>query len=98
MRKVKALTMTIIFWVLLIILSSSWLIFLIINNLLFEKINIFLLLILIIAGLSFTISIYFIYQIIFDTRVELKKAYNKEKNIQEIIKYEQLLEPPSSYN
>lgn len=98
MRKVKALTMTIIFWVLLIILSSSWLIFLIINNLLFEKINIFLLLILIIAGLSFTISIYFIYQIIFDTRVELKKAYNKEKNVQEIIKYEQLLEPPSSYN
>ena len=98
MRKVKALTMTIIFWVLLIILSSSWLIFLILNNLLFEKINIYLLLILIVAGLSFTISIYFIYQIIFDTRVELKKACNKEKNIQEIIKYDQLLEPPSFYN
>jgi hypothetical protein len=98
MRKVKALTMTMTFWVLLIILSSAWLVFLIINNLILAKTNIFLLFVLIVAGLSFILSMYFIYQIIFDVRVELKKAREKEKNIRDIVQYEQLLEPPSIYN
>ncbi|MCJ7571402.1 MAG: hypothetical protein MUO82_05955 [Candidatus Thermoplasmatota archaeon] len=98
MRKVKALTMTITFWVLLIILSSAWLVFLIVNNLILIQTNIFLLLVLIVAGLSFALSMYFIFQIIFDIRVELKRAREKEKNIREIIQYEQLLEPPSIYN
>jgi len=86
MKKIKALIITIFFWVLLIILSSAWLVFLIINNITFEKINIFLLLVFIVAGLSFSLSIYFIYQIIFDTKVELKKALEKEKSIEDIIK------------
>jgi hypothetical protein len=86
MKKIKALTITIIFWVLLIILSSAWLVLLIINNIIFGKINIFLLLIFIVAGLSFSLSIYFICQIIFDTRVELKKALENEKSIEDIIK------------
>ncbi len=98
MRKVKALTMTMTFWVLLIILSTSWLVFLIVNNLILIQTNIFLLLVFIIAALSFTLSMYFIFQIIFDIRVELKKAREKEKNIKDIIQYEQLLEPPSIYN
>ena len=98
MRKVKALTMTMIFWVLLIILSSAWLIFLIINNIILIQTNAFLFLVLIIAGFSFTLSVYFIYQIIFDTRLELKKAREKEKNVRDIIKYEQVLDPPSLYN
>lgn len=98
MRKVKALTMTMTFWVLLIILSTAWLMFLIVNNLILVQTNIFLLLVLIIAGLSFTLSMYFIFQIIFDIRVELKKAREKEKNVRDIIQYEQLLEPPSIYN
>ena len=86
MKKIKALYITIIFWVLLIILSSALLVFLIINNTTFGKLNIFLLLTFIVAGLSFSLSIYFIYQIIFDTRVELKKALEKEKSIEDIIK------------
>jgi len=98
MRKVKALTMTITFWVLLIILSSAWLLFLILNNLILIQTNIFLLLVLIVAGLSFALSMYFIFQIIFDIRVELKKVREKEKNIRDIIKYEEILEPPSVYN
>jgi hypothetical protein len=98
MRKVKALTMTMTFWVLLIILSTSWLVFLIVNNLILIQTNIFLLLVLIVAGLSFTLSMYFIFQIIFDIRVELKKAREKEKNIRDIIQYEEILEPPSVYN
>ena len=98
MRKVKALTMTMTFWVLLIILSSAWLVFLIVNNLILVQTNIFLLLILIIAGFGFTLSMYFIFQIIFDIKFELKKAREKEKNINDIIKYEEILEPPSIYN
>jgi len=98
MRKVKALTLTMTFWVLLIILSTAWLVFLIVNNLILVQTNIFLLLVLIVAGLSFILSMYFIFQIIFDIRVELKKAREKEKNIRDIIQYEQLLEPPSIYN
>ncbi len=98
MRKVKALTMTMTFWALLIILSSAWLVFLILNNLTLIQTNIFLLLVLIVAGLSFTLSMYFIYQIIFDVRFELKKAREKEKNIRDIVQYEQLLNPPSIYN
>jgi len=98
MRKVKALTMTMTFWVLLIILSTAWLGFLILNNLIQIQTNIFLLIVFIIAALSFTLSMYFIFQIIFDIRVELKKVREKEKNIREIIQYEQILEPPSIYN
>jgi hypothetical protein len=98
MKKVKALTMTMTFWVLLIILSISWLIFLILNNLILVQTNIFLLLVLLVAALSFTLSMYFIYQIIFDVRVELKKAREKEKNVRDILHYEQLLDPPSIYN
>ena len=98
MRKVKALTMTMTFWVLLIILSSAWLVFLIVNNLILVQTNIFLLLILIIAGFGFTLSMYFIFQIIFDIKFELKKAREKEKNVRDIIKYEQVLDPPSVYN
>jgi hypothetical protein len=98
MKKIKALTMTMTFWVLLIILSISWLIFLILNNLILVQTNIFLLLVLLVAALSFTLSIYFIYQIIFDVRVELKKAREKEKNVRDILQYEQLLDPPSIYN
>lgn len=98
MRKVKALTMTMTFWVLLIILSTAWLGFLIVNNLILIQTNIFLLIVFIIAALSFTLSMYFIFQIIFDIRVELKKVREKEKNIREIIQYEQILEPPSIYN
>jgi len=98
MRQVKALTMTMTFWVLLIILSTAWLGFLILNNLIQIQTNIFLLIVFIIAALSFTLSMYFIFQIIFDIRVELKKVREKEKNIREIIQYEQILEPPSIYN
>lgn len=98
MKKVKALAITMIFWILLIILSSAWLVYLILNNLILVQKNFFLFLVLIIAGLSFTLSIYFILNIIFDIKTELKKVYTKEKNIQDIIQYEQMLEPPSIYN
>lgn len=98
MKKVKTLTVTIIFWVLIIILSSTWLFFLMINNLRLAQINFLILLVLFVALLSFTLSMYFIYQIIFSIRIELKKVYEKEKNKRDINKCEQLLEPPSIFN
>ena len=98
MRKVKALTITMTFWVLLIILSTAWLVNLVINNLYLVNTSIFYMLILIIAGVGFTFSIYFICLILFDVRIELKKAREKEKNISAILEYEQFLDPPLIYN
>jgi hypothetical protein len=69
-----------------------------INNLRLAQINFLILLVLFVALLSFTLSMYFIYQIIFSIRIELKKVYEKEKNKRDINKCEQLLEPPSIFN
>jgi len=98
MNKVKTLTMIFTFWILLIILSSSWLVFLFINNFHLANSNLFFGVILIIAGFSFLLSMYFIVQILYDVRVELKKEREKQKNIRDMYKYDQLLEPPSIYN
>lgn len=98
MKKVKTLTVTIIFWVLIIILSCTWLFFLMINNLRLAQVNFLIILILFVALLSFTLSMYFIYQIVFNIRIELKKVREKEKNKRDINKCEQLLEPPSIFN
>ena len=98
MKKVKTLTMIFTFWILLIILSSSWLILLFINNFYLATSNILFGIILLIAGFSFLLSMYFIVQILYDVRVELKKEREKQKNIRDMYKYDQLLEPPSIYN
>lgn len=98
MRKVKALTMTMTFWVLLIILSGAWMVYLFMHNFYLVEENIFFLLLLIVAGLSFSLSMYFIFQILFDVRIELSKAREKEKNVRDILQYEQLMDPPSIYN
>ena len=98
MKKIKTLTVTIIFWILIIILSSTWLFFLMVNNLGLAQINFLISLVLIIALLSFTLSMYFIYQIIFNIRIELKKVRDKEKNKLDINNCEKLLEPPSIFN
>jgi hypothetical protein len=98
MRKVKALTMTMTFWVLLIILSVSWMVYLVINNYYLVETSILFLLLLIVAGLAFSLSMYFIFQILFDVRIELRKAREKEKNVRDILHYEQIVDPPSIYN
>jgi hypothetical protein len=69
-----------------------------INNLRLAQINFLILLILFIALLSFTLSMYFIYQIICNIRIDLKKVREKEKNKRDINKCEQLLKPPSILN
>ena len=98
MKKVKTLTMVFAFWILLIILSSAWLVFLIFNNYNLISVNFIYLLILAIACFAFVLSMYFIFQMLIDVRYELKKAREKERNVRDILQYEQLVEPPSIYN
>jgi len=91
------LTMVFTFWVLLIVLSTSWVLHLLTNNaqLIFEEFS--FLIILIVAGISFFLSVFFIYQIIVDVLFEIKKEKEKEKNVRDILQYEQLVDPPSIY-
>jgi len=98
MKRSKILTMTFSFWVLLITMSVSWLVFLFYNNLYLVSSNIILGLVLIVALVSFALSMYFISQMLVDVRIELKKTREKEKNIRDILEYNQVLDPPSIYN
>lgn len=97
MKKIKTLTMVFTFWVLVIIMSISWLLFLLINNvyLIFEQ-TIFLF-VLVIAVVGFSLSMFFIFQIIQDIRVEIQKEREKLRNIRDVYQYDQLLDPPSMY-
>jgi len=91
------LTMVFTFWVLLIILSASWLLFLLLNNIQNIYDNGFFVLVLIIACIGFFLSMFFIYQIVIDVLLEIKKERQKEKNIKDILNYEQVVDPPSIY-
>lgn len=97
MKRVKILTMVFTFWVLLIVLSTAWVLHLLTNNaqLIFEELS--LLIVLIVAGISFFLSLFFVHQIVVDVLFEIKKEREKEKNVKEILQYEQLVEPPSIY-
>lgn len=97
MKRVKILTMILTFWILLIIMSASWLIYLLLNNIDLIYKDSFLMIILFLACLSFFLSFFFIFQIIIDVKYEIKKAKAKEKNIRDIYQYDRIAEPPSMY-
>ena len=98
MRKVKTLAIIFTFWILLIILSAAWLVFLVYNNYYLISINLIYLAVLIVACFAFVLSMFFIFQVLIDVRIQLKKAKQKERNIKDILQYDQILEPPSIYN
>jgi len=97
MKKVRMLTMVFTFWVLLIIMSASWLVFLLLNNIHLVFQDLIFSLVLIIACISFSLSMFFIYQIVVDVLIEIKKTREKERNIKDILEYNQVLDPPSMY-
>ncbi len=97
MKRVKILTIIFTFWVLLIIMSASWLVYLLLDNVELIYKDSFFVIILFLACLSFFLSFFFIYQIIIDVKYEIKKAKATEKNIRDIYQYEQRFEPPSIY-
>jgi membrane-bound ClpP family serine protease len=98
MRKVKTLAIIFTFWILLIILSAAWLIFLVYNNYYLISINLIYLAVLIIACFAFLLSMFFIFQVLIDVRIQLKKAKQKERNMKDILQYDQVIDPPSIYN
>lgn len=98
MRKIKTLAIIFTFWILLIILSAAWLVFLIYNNYYLISINLIYLAVLIVACFAFVLSMFFIFQVLIDIRIQLKKAKQKERDIKDILQYDQILEPPSIYN
>jgi len=98
MRKIKTLAIIFTFWILLIILSAAWLVFLVYNNFYLISINLIYLAVLIVACFAFVLSMFFIFQVLIDVRIQLKKAKQKERDIKDILQYDQILEPPSIYN
>ena len=98
MKRSKLLTMTFTFWILLIAMSVSWLVFLFYNNLEMVLSSVIIGLVFIVALISFSLSMFFISQLLRDVRFEIKKTREKEKNIKDIIEYNQIFEPPSIYN
>ena len=78
-------------------MSVSWLFFLLVNNihLIFEQ-AIFLF-VLAIAFVGFSLSMFFVFQIVSDLRVEIRKEKERLKNIRDVYQYDQLLDPPSMY-
>jgi hypothetical protein len=97
MTRSKILQTTMMFWILLIILSAAWLIYILFNNLHLVTENILILAVVIISILSFCLSFFFIYLIITDMRIEIKKAKEAEKNVKDVYQYDQLLDPPIMY-
>ena len=91
------LTMVFTFWILLIVLSASWLLFLLLNNIQMVYENSLFILVLVVACISFVLSLFFIYQIVIDVLFEIKRERDKEKNIKDILQYEQVVDPPSIY-
>ena len=97
MKKIRTLTMVFTFWILVVLMSVSWLFFLLVNNinLIFEQ-AIFLF-VLAIAFVGFSLSMFFVFQIVSDLRVEIRKEKERLKNIRDVYQYDQLLDPPSMY-
>ena len=98
MKKFSLIKTVFLFWVLLIIMSVLWFVLLFFNN--FDLIfsNIFILFALIVAGISFSLSISFIIMILFDVRREMIEEKENQKNMRDVCNYNQVVEPPSIYN
>jgi len=85
------------FWVLVIIMSVSWLVYLLLNNIDLILQEFLFLVVLVIACVSFSLSMYFIFQIVVDLRAEIKKQKEKQRSIQDVYNYNNLLDPPSMF-
>jgi hypothetical protein len=85
-----------LFYLILATLSGSWVVFSIINraNLLFtEPVYQF---VFIILCLSFVLAVFSIRESLNDTKYKIKDMKNKEKNVKDMYRYNQLLDPPDA--
>ena len=87
-----------IFWILLAVLSSLWIVFTIITNInliLNETLYQFAL---IISCVSILIAVISLIAIIFEIKLEINVDIEKQKNIRDYYRYNQLLDPPIMNN
>lgn len=91
------LTMVFALWVLLIVMSTSWLLYIFTNNIRHAFDQPLMILVLFLAILSFTLSMFFITQMLVDVRYEIKREREKQRNVKDIYRYNQTVEPPSIY-
>ncbi len=98
MKKLNLIKTVFSFWILLIIMSVSWLAFIFVNNFDLIFTNTLVLFAVIVACFSFVTSIFFISKIIVDLIKELRIEREKQKNVNDVYKYNQVVEPPSIYN
>jgi hypothetical protein len=78
-------------------MSASWLVYIFSNSISVITQDFLVLLVLILASVSFVISTFFVIQMLIDLRKEMRKTREREKNIKDIYQYDQLLDPPSMY-
>lgn len=98
MKKLNLIKTVFSFWVLLVVLSVSWFAFIFYNNLnlIFE--SYLVLFAIIVASISFVLSISFISIMIMDLIKEIKIEKRRQKDVNEVYRYNQVVEPPSIYN
>jgi len=86
------------FWALLIVMSVLWLIYILYNNVHLIYSNMLVLSAFFVACISFTLSISFVFLIVFFVRKEIKKEKKKQKSIRDVYQYKQIADTPSMYN
>ncbi len=98
MKKLNLIKTVFSFWVLLVVLSVSWFTYIFYNNLnlIFE--SYIVLFAIAVASISFVLSISFISIMIVDLLKEMKIEKQKQKDVNDVYRYNQVVEPPSIYN
>ena len=98
MKKLNLIKTVFSFWILLIVMSISWLVFIFYNNLNLIFTNALVLFAIIVSCISFITSIFFISKIIVDLIKEVNIEKEKQKSVSDVYKYNEVVEPPSIYN
>lgn len=87
-----------IFWLLLAALSTLWIFFTIITNINLILTETLYQFVLIISCVSILIAVISLNAIISEIKLEIKEDTEKQKNIRDYYKYNQLLDPPIMNN
>ena len=90
MKEIPTNRFTFIFYIILTLLSIFWIALIIINNRIFTKVVILF----VIAILVLLVAISSIYNRLIDVKYSLKLKQEKEKNIRDFYRYQQLVDPP----
>jgi TRAP-type C4-dicarboxylate transport system permease small subunit len=98
MKKIKIFILILLCWAFLLIMSISWIAFIIFNHVKIVFSDFMFMIVLIIASVSFFIALISIFKILKGVKSEIKNINQKEKNVKDVYLYDQIAEPPSMYN